>query len=104
MNKFIDPVIVPKKKLYTGVEIPCIGMGTFGDVYKRQESLPTIMKKLNILFIPERLGWKISVSYTHLDVYKRQAYTSPPLTTIRQDRIELGKCGYYALDSLLNNV
>ena len=32
------------------------------------------------------------------------AYTSPPLTTIRQNRIELGKCGYYALDSLLNNV
>ena len=30
------------------------------------------------------------------------AYTSPPLTTIRQDRTELGKCGYYALDSILN--
>lgn len=32
------------------------------------------------------------------------AYTSPPLTTIRQDRTELGKCGYYALDSILNRV
>lgn len=32
------------------------------------------------------------------------AYTAPPLTTIRQDRIELGKCGYYALTSLLNEV
>lgn len=31
-------------------------------------------------------------------------YTTPPLTTIRQDRIELGKSGYYALHSLLNNV
>lgn len=29
---------------------------------------------------------------------------SPPLTTIRQDRIELGKSGYYTLVSLLNNV
>ena len=28
--EFIEPAIVPKKKLYTGVEMPCIGMGTFG--------------------------------------------------------------------------
>ena len=26
----INPAIVPKRKLYTGEEIPCIGMGTFG--------------------------------------------------------------------------
>ena len=32
------------------------------------------------------------------------AYTYPPLTTVRQDRIELGKCGYYALESLFNQV
>lgn len=32
------------------------------------------------------------------------AYTNPPLTTIRQDRPELGKCGYYALNSLMNQV
>lgn len=31
-------------------------------------------------------------------------YTNPPLTTIRQDRISLGKCGYYAMTSLLNKV
>ena len=31
-------------------------------------------------------------------------YTEPPLTTIRQDRIALGKCGYYALTCLLSNV
>nr|WP_294495480.1 aldo/keto reductase [uncultured Mediterraneibacter sp.] len=30
MGEFINPAIVPKKKLYTGEEIPCIGMGTFG--------------------------------------------------------------------------
>lgn len=30
------------------------------------------------------------------------AYTSPPLTTIRQERTELGKCGYYALMSLMD--
>ncbi len=26
------------------------------------------------------------------------AYTTPPLTTIRQDRIALGQCGYYAIN------
>ena len=31
-------------------------------------------------------------------------YTTPPLTTVRQNRIQLGKSGYYALDSLLNQV
>ena len=31
-------------------------------------------------------------------------FTQPALTTIRQDRISLGKCGYYALTCLLNNV
>lgn len=30
MGEFIDPAIVPKVKVYTGEEIPCIGMGTFG--------------------------------------------------------------------------
>ena len=26
------------------------------------------------------------------------------MTTVRQERIEIGKCGYYALDSLMNDV
>lgn len=30
MKTGVDPAIVPKMKLYTGEEIPCIGMGTFG--------------------------------------------------------------------------
>lgn len=30
MSQAIDPKLVPKRKLYTGEEIPCIGMGTFG--------------------------------------------------------------------------
>ncbi len=30
MAEFINPSLVPKRKLYTGEEIPCIGMGTFG--------------------------------------------------------------------------
>ncbi len=32
------------------------------------------------------------------------AYTTPPLTTIRQDRIGLGRCGYFAMGSLLNGL
>ncbi len=32
------------------------------------------------------------------------AYTVPPLTTVRQDRIALGKCGFYAMSCLLNKV
>ena len=32
------------------------------------------------------------------------SYCVPPLTTIQQNRIALGKCGYYAITSLLNNV
>ena len=27
---FVNPEVVPKKKLYTGVEMPCMGLGTFG--------------------------------------------------------------------------
>lgn len=30
------------------------------------------------------------------------AYTTPPMTTIRQDRIGLGRCGYFAVNCLLN--
>lgn len=30
------------------------------------------------------------------------AYTIPPMTTIRQDRIGLGRCGYFAVNCLLN--
>lgn len=32
------------------------------------------------------------------------AYTMPPLTTIRQDRTGLGRCGYYAINCLLNGL
>ncbi|MCM1145254.1 MAG: LacI family transcriptional regulator [Blautia sp.] len=44
------------------------------------------------------------VSLIGFDDLPMTAYTDPPLTTIRQDRIALGKCGYYALSCLLNHV
>ena len=44
------------------------------------------------------------VSVIGFDDLPITAHTDPPLTTIRQDRISLGKCGYYALTCLLNQV
>lgn len=44
------------------------------------------------------------VSIIGFDDLPMTQFTQPPLTTIRQDRISLGKCGYYAMTSLLNNV
>ena len=54
----------------------------------------------------QQLGYHIpkDLSIIGFDDLPMCAYTSPPLTTVRQDRTELGKCGYYAISSLLNNV
>lgn len=49
-------------------------------------------------------GYKVpeDVSIIGFDDIAFSAFTTPPLTTIRQDRNALGRCGYYALASLLN--
>lgn len=54
----------------------------------------------------QELGLRIpeDISIIGFDDIPLSAYTIPPLTTIRQDRSQLGKCGYYALDSLMNQV
>lgn len=44
------------------------------------------------------------VSIVGFDDLPIATFTEPPLTTIRQDRTALGKCGYYAMTSLLNHV
>lgn len=48
--------------------------------------------------VPEDLS---VIGYDDLAIAR---YLSPPLTTIRQDRIALGKCAYYALKSLLGQI
>ena len=50
------------------------------------------------LRIPEDL------SIIGFDDLPMTSYITPPLTTIRQDRAALGKCGFYALSCLLNHV
>lgn len=54
----------------------------------------------------QQLGYKVpdEISIIGFDDLPICAYTSPPLTTIRQERIQLGKSAYYALDSLMNQV
>lgn len=51
-----------------------------------------------------RLSVPADVSIVGFDDLPMAAYMNPPLTTIRQDRTALGKCGYYALSCLINDV
>lgn len=44
------------------------------------------------------------VSVIGFDDLPISAQLVPPLTTIRQDRLVLGKCGFYSLHSLINHV
>lgn len=44
------------------------------------------------------------ISVIGFDDIPVSAKLNPPLTTIRQERKELGKCGFYTLNSLINHV
>ncbi len=83
-----------------------------------QEYLPLLLKRQATAILCEHdqlanavlihcaeLGFRIpeDISVIGFDDAAFSAYASPPLTTIRQNQNALGRCGYYALASLLNN-
>jgi LacI family transcriptional regulator len=53
-----------------------------------------------------QMGYRIpeDISIMGFDVIPMCRYTLPPLTTVRQDRINIGKSGFYAMLNQLNNV
>ena len=51
----VDPALVPKRKLYTGAEMPAIGLGTFGSDRFSGEDIAQAVKGA------------ISVGYRHID-------------------------------------
>lgn len=63
-----------------------IAMGVIAECEKRQLSVPE------------------DISVIGFDDLPLSSQLNPPLTTIRQNRLELGKCGYYTLYALLNRV
>ena len=52
------------------------------------------------------LGLRVpeDISIIGFDDLPMAAYTTPALTTLRQDRIALGKCGYHTISCLLNQL
>ena len=54
--------------------------------------------------VDRRIRVPEDVSIVGFDDLPISAYMNPSLTTIRQDQLALGKCGYYALSCLLNGV
>ena len=77
--KSIDPALVPKKKLYTGAEMPAIGLGTFGS------------DKYNDKQIGEAVKSAAAFGYRHFDcasVYGNEARIGEAFKSIMQSGIK----------------
>ena len=77
--KSIDPALVPKKKLYTGAEMPAIGLGTFGS------------DKYNDKQIGEAVKSAAAFRYRHFDcasVYGNEAKIGEAFKSIMQSGIK----------------
>lgn len=63
------------------------------------------VRALSALQVCESLGICVpeDLSIVGFDDLPLAAISNPPLTTIQQDRLALGKCGFYAMSSLLEN-
>jgi alcohol dehydrogenase (NADP+) len=76
----VDPALVPKRRLYTGAEMPAIGLGTFGSDHVSPGE------------IAEAVKGAIEVGYRHLDcasVYGNEYRIGASLREIRVHREEL---------------
>jgi len=69
----VDPVLVPKRKLYTGAPMPAIGLGTFGSGHTASEQ------------VAEAVRGAVFMGYRHLDcasVYQNESQIGAVLQDI----------------------
>src|SRR5579885_3075831 len=55
LTQAVDPALVPKRRLYTGAEMPAIGIGTFGSDYIPAHEIAQAVKGA------------VSAGYRHID-------------------------------------
>ena len=77
----VDPNKVPKRRVYTGAQIPAVGLGTYGsDRFSAEQ-------------ISEAVKGAIAVGYRHIDcaaVYGNEHLIGESL----QEAIQAGRCAY----------